>query len=115
MRAIPLVAAVLLSFGCERRHERKLGHAFEGEIISIATAKQLHPDSSAVVHGRLTEKCPVAGCWFVLHDSAGTIRVDTKSAGFVVVDIPLQTLVTVAGKIATNETERIVEATGLRY
>jgi len=43
-----------------------------------------------VLHGRMTQKCPVAGCWFMLHDETGTIKVDTKNAGFVVVDIPLQ-------------------------
>jgi uncharacterized protein YdeI (BOF family) len=61
------------------------------------------------------EKCPVAGCWFVLRDQTGTIRVDTKNGGFVVVDVPLKTTVVVAGQIATNGSERFLDATGVRY
>ncbi|HMJ92351.1 MAG TPA: hypothetical protein VK530_21190, partial [Candidatus Acidoferrum sp.] len=61
------------------------------------------------------EKCPVAGCWFMLRDSSGTIKVDTKNAGFVVVEVPLQSIVTISGRVVTNGTERFIDATGLRY
>lgn len=63
----------------------------------------------------MTKKCPVAGCWFMLHDESGTIKVDTKNAGFVVVDVPLNSRITVAGRLATNGAERVIDATGLRY
>jgi len=63
----------------------------------------------------MTQKCPVAGCWFMLRDDTGTIKVDTKNAGFVVVDVPLNASMTVAGRVATNGTERFIDATGLRY
>ena len=63
----------------------------------------------------MIEKCPVAGCWFRLRDQTGTIKVDTKAASFVVVDVPLQQTMTVAGKVATEGNEVVLEATGLRY
>jgi hypothetical protein len=63
----------------------------------------------------MIEKCPEAGCWFVLRDESGAIKVDTKDAGFVVVGVPLQVSLTVAGRLTTNGTERMLAATGLRY
>jgi len=63
----------------------------------------------------MIEKCPVAGCWFVVRDDSGKIKVDTKNAGFVVVDVPLQMPVLIAGRVATNGAERFIDATGVRY
>ena len=57
----------------------------------------------------------MAGCWFDVRDPSGTLRVDTKAAGFVVLDLPLQTTVTVSGRVARSGAERILDATGLRY
>ena len=51
----------------------------------------------------------------MLRDADGTIKVDTKNAGFVVVNVPLRSTVTVAGRVITNGTERFIDATGLRY
>lgn len=67
------------------------------------------------VSGVMIEKCPQAGCWFVIRDATGTLRVDTKTAGFVVVDIPLNQQLTVAGQVITNGTEVLLAATGVRY
>ena len=63
----------------------------------------------------MIEKCPVAGCWLRVQDRTGTIKVDTKSAGFVVVNVPLESKVTVAGKIVMEGDETVIEAEGLRY
>jgi hypothetical protein len=51
----------------------------------------------------------------MLHDETGTVKVDTKNAGFVVVSVPLNSILTVAGRVMTNGTERFIEATGARY
>jgi len=63
----------------------------------------------------MIEKCPIAGCWFRLRDNTGVIKVDTKSAGFVVVNVPLESRVTVAGKVIINGDDVMLEATGIRY
>jgi uncharacterized protein YdeI (BOF family) len=63
----------------------------------------------------MVEKCPIAGCWLRLQDSTGTIKVDTKSAGFVVVNVPLETKITISGRIVNEGDEVLVEASGLRY
>jgi len=62
----------------------------------------------------MIEKCPTAGCWFRLRDSTGVIKVDTKSAGFVVVDVPLEAKITVAGRVLTDGNDAQIEATGIQ-
>jgi len=65
--------------------------------------------------GIMVEKCPTAGCWLRLKDTTGTIKVDTKAAGFVVVKVPLKTQITVMGNVINEGNEVVLAATGLRY
>ena len=67
------------------------------------------------LEGVMIEKCPTAGCWFRLRDGTGVIKVDTKSAGFVVVNVPLEAKITVAGKAVADGQDVQIEATGIRY
>ena len=82
---------------------------------SILAALASGPGTEATIQGVLVEKCPVAGCWFVLHDATGTVRVDTKSAGFVVVDVPLNSRLVVAGRWVREGNETNLAASGVRY
>lgn len=82
--------------------------------LAIASLASTHGAAPVVVQGEMTEKCPVAGCWFMLKDSTGVVRVDTKSAGFVVSDVPVHTHITVAGKV-THGAEAGIAATGIRF
>jgi uncharacterized protein YdeI (BOF family) len=114
MRPLALLAMLALA-GCGN-HPHTLGQSFpEQSIVSVAEAQRTNVEAAVVVRGAMTEKCPIAGCWFMLRDTAGTIKVDTKNAAFVVVDVPLHSTVTVAGRIATNGNERFIDATGLRF
>lgn len=81
---------------------------------TIAAALAAAP-GTVTVEGAMIEKCPVAGCWFVIRDSSGTLKVDTKSAGFVVTEVPLQQRVTVTGTLTSQGAERELNATGIRY
>jgi hypothetical protein len=63
----------------------------------------------------MTEKCPVAGCWFTMKDSTGTIRIDTRTANFVVVDVPLKSQLLVSGRVIKNGDTREIEASGIRF
>jgi uncharacterized protein YdeI (BOF family) len=108
-----LFAAVVA--GCSPRGPQLLGTSFEGNTVPIAAALETNGSAALVVQGDMTEKCPVAGCWFILQDPSGQLKVDTKNAGFVVVNVPLKSRVTVAGRVTTNGSERLMEATGLRF
>jgi uncharacterized protein YdeI (BOF family) len=110
-----LLLGTALLTGCTDQSQETLGAAFEGNPIPVSTAQKAAADSSVVVRGTMTEKCPVAGCWFMLRDETGTIKVDTKNAGFVVVDVPLKASLVVGGRVMTNGTHRFIEASGVRY
>jgi uncharacterized protein YdeI (BOF family) len=84
----------------------------DGPIVSVADVKPV--GAPVTVHGTMIEKCPVAGCWFMLRDKSGVIKVDTKNAGFVVSDVPVNTEVTVSG-VAAKTGERRIAAIGMRY
>jgi len=110
-----LLACLLLATACRDSGATVLGKAPKGQPRSILSVRAGDTPPQVTISGVMIEKCPVAGCWFRLRDSSGTIKVDTKSAGFVVVDVPLQRQVTVAGKVVAEGSDVILEATGLCY
>jgi uncharacterized protein YdeI (BOF family) len=111
-----LILAVLAA-GCARPDAAIRGAAPEGAPRLIAAAKSAALETPVTIQGQMIEKCPVAGCWFILRDKTGTIKVDTKTAGFVVLDVPLQTRMTVGGRVVRegDGSTRMIEAAGLRY
>ena len=117
LRRLPLLVlgCLLLAGGCAPREARTLGAPPSGEPAPVSAARAAREGTSLVVAGEMVEKCPVAGCWFDLRDGSGAIRVDTKSAGFVVLDVPLRARVTVAGRVKASGEEPQIEAAGLRY
>lgn len=108
-------ACLALVSGCASQGRTVLGAAPKGLPVTVAAAQASAVKQPVTVHGKMVEKCPVAGCWFMLKDSTGVIKVDTKSAGFVVLDVPVGADMTVSGKAAANGAERMMEATGVRY
>jgi uncharacterized protein YdeI (BOF family) len=116
MRAASAVLIlILIATGCRPSSGTVLGKITDGEVRSIQSVKADGTSAPVVLQGMMIEKCPVAGCWFRLQDGTSVVKVDTKSAGFVVVDVPLKTRMTVAGKIVRNGSEVEIEATGIRY
>lgn len=87
----------------------------KGEPRTILSVKAGDTPTQVTLSGVLIEKCPVAGCWFRLRDNSGVVKVDTKAAGFVVVDVPLEKQMTVAGKVTVEGDEVVLQATGIRY
>jgi len=116
MRAawVPLMLLVLVG-GCAKPHGSVLGRAPKGDPRSVISVKAGDTPPDVTVGGVMIEKCPIAGCWFRLRDSTGTILVDTKPAGFVVVNVPTESHVTVSGKVVTVGDEVLIEAAGIRY
>ncbi|HLK55371.1 MAG TPA: hypothetical protein VKU00_02330 [Chthonomonadaceae bacterium] len=101
--------------GCNQAPQHVLGVA--PAALVTATTHELasaSSDKKVTLQGEMIEKCPVAGCWFMLKDKTGVVRVDTKAAGFVVSDVPLHTTMTVSGQVVPG-TEPQVAATGIRY
>ena len=101
--------------GCHKPQGTVLGKAPKGAPTTVLAIRAGDTPQQVILSGVMVEKCPVAGCWFKLQDSTGTIRIDTKAAGFVVVNVPLESKMTVSGKIVTEGDETLVEASGVRY
>ena len=116
MRSLALIVLPLVFLalaGCGRQPAQTMGSAAAfGPVTAI---RDLKPTAAPVtIRGTMIEKCPVAGCWFKVQDSSGVLKVDTKTAGFVVVDVPVGSRVTVSGKFQV-EPEREISALGVRY
>jgi uncharacterized protein YdeI (BOF family) len=110
-----LCVALVLVAGCGKHSERTLGAAVQGTPLSVAKLSDAETDGPFLLEGTMTKKCPVAGCWFVLTDKTGTIKVDLKNSEFVVVDVPLNAHIAVAGRLSTNDTGLVLEASGMRF
>jgi hypothetical protein len=117
-RHLVLIAAafcVVAAFGCHSGPQHVLGTAFVGTApAAIQALASRKAPAHVIVQGEMIEKCPVAGCWFVLKDKTGVVRVDTKNAGFVVSDVPLHSHLTVAGTVISG-TQPGIAATGVKY
>jgi uncharacterized protein YdeI (BOF family) len=110
-----LLLTVALATGCARQPGKVLGKSPAGDLSNIIAVRAGETRPKVTLSGVMVEKCPAAGCWFYLQDDTGIMRVDTKAARFVVVDVPLQTKVTVSGAVVTSSEDVSIQATGLRY
>jgi len=116
MRAVGvLLIAIMLGFGCSKRDALVLGQTPNGDTRTINSVKAVGPGTAVVLNGTMIEKCPVAGCWFRLRDETGIIKVDTRSAGFVVAKVPVNSKLVVSGKLVTDGDDVAIEALGIRY
>ena len=114
-RHLPALLCLCLLAACGGGKGSVLGKPPKGEPRNISLIQGGEAPASVVVRGHLVEKGPVAGCWFRLQDDTGTIKVDTKAAGFVVTHLRMGTTLTVGGTVAWEGAEAVVQATGLRY
>jgi uncharacterized protein YdeI (BOF family) len=108
-----IAATVVLCGGCAAP-TTKLGQEPSGMGVQT-TVRDARPSQTVSLSGVMVEKCPTSGCWFRVRDETGIIRVDTRAAGFVVTNVPLQSQITVAGKVVKRGDEKSVLASGLRY
>jgi uncharacterized protein YdeI (BOF family) len=106
---------VLLGSGCGKPKGTVLGKEPNGQPQTVLSVRAGTAPSQFTLSGVMIEKCPTAGCWFRLRDDTGVIKVDTKTAGFVVVGVPLETKITVAGRMVADGNDVQIEATGVRY
>lgn len=113
--ALVTFVGLLLVAGCGKPSGKVLGKAPKGKPDSVLSVKGGTTAPQVVLSGAMIEKCPTAGCWFRLRDDTGVIKVDTKLAGFVVVNVPVNSKVTVGGKVIADGDDVQIEATGIQY
>lgn len=86
-----------------------------GETANVAAIQKMKLTSPVVARGTMVEKCPIAGCWFKLHDPTGIIKVDLKATKLNVLDKPLNSEVTVRGKVVQNGSEKMIQAASATF
>jgi uncharacterized protein YdeI (BOF family) len=99
------VGSLVLLLGCSGPRSEVRGKEPAGTVSTAAALRQAAARAPVTVRGTMVEKCPVAGCWFILQDGTGRVRVDLKNAGFVVTDLPLGRAVTVSGTLRRASTD----------
>jgi uncharacterized protein YdeI (BOF family) len=109
-----------LALGCGGPRSEVRGQVPGGTVSTAAVLRQAAARAPVTVQGTMVEKCPVAGCWFILQDRTGRVRIDLKNAGFVVTDVPLGRAVTVSGTLrrasgGSGPADPEVVATGARF
>jgi uncharacterized protein YdeI (BOF family) len=105
---------VLGAFGCGQKG-KLLGKAPQDPHSTVFAIQAGDAPARLTLEGKMVEKCPQAGCWFRIDDGTGVIKVDTKSAGFVVTSVPLNAKLKVAGKLHHLEDDVQIDATGVSY
>lgn len=110
-----LVILLPLAAGCAGRQAELRGQPPSGHTTPVARLASSPVNQKVTVHGTMIEKCPAAGCWFVLQDDTGRIRVDLKAAGFVVTDRPTGGPVTVSGRLKRDGEEPVIIASGAKF
>jgi uncharacterized protein YdeI (BOF family) len=109
-----LFTALVFGSACGNKG-KVLGKAPKEPLSTVLAIHAGDAPANLSLEGTMIEKCPQAGCWFRLKDDTGVIKVDTKAAGFVVTEVPLNSKVKIAGKVANAGGEPQVLATGLVY
>jgi uncharacterized protein YdeI (BOF family) len=113
--SLSVSAALLLLGGCAGHRSEVRGRPPSGPPVTVARLAGARTNGTVTVHGTMIEKCPTAGCWFVLQDDTGRVRVDLKAAGFVVTDVPTGGAVSVTGRLRRDAEEPVVVASGARF
>ena len=98
---------------------RELGHPPRTAVTTTIAAVHQNPHAFAGktigLTGRMTERCPTAGCWFYLSDGTGDLRVDAQEGGFSVLGLPMGARLTVFGRVVREPGEDPqLEAVGAR-
>lgn len=102
--------------GCAKQtQEPQASQQSNTKFVSIAAIRKTKNATPVVAHGIMVEKCPIAGCWFKLHDKTGTIKVDLKATKQTVLDVPLNSEVTVNGKVVPDGSEKMIQAASATF
>lgn len=113
-RIVITITLALVLTGCGSKQSTVLGKIPAQEASATVRELPKKAGTAVTLQGEMIEKCPVAGCWFMLRDKTGVVRVDTKAAGFVVSEVALHTKMIVTGTVTTGP-DSAIKATGLRY
>jgi hypothetical protein len=108
-RVVVLICLLVLAVGwatwtmraASASHE--LGHlphtSVQATIAALRHDPRAFSGKTVALTGRMTDRCPTAGCWFYLNDGTGDLRVDAREGGFSVLGLPIGARLTVFGTL----------------
>jgi RecJ-like exonuclease len=85
---VPIVVVVIVGAGAWyalRPQKQTLGGSPASEALqttNIGTLNQDMAGRTVQIEGTIAEECPHTGCWAVIQDDTGRIRIDTNKGGF---------------------------------
>ena len=105
---VPIVVVVLVVAGAWytlRPQRETLGEvaAQPAPVTPIGEISADQVGQSVTIEGTITKQCPSTGCWAVVRDDTGEIRIETADGGFA---LPLHKEgrpITVTGKVVLKE------------
>jgi len=90
------------------------GEAPGETVTAIPAALQSKVEQKLTIRGKLVERCPSEGCWFVLEGEKGfRMTVDIEAQPFRVLDLPLGTELTAVGKVVQRGPRTLLEGAGV--
>jgi hypothetical protein len=81
--------------------------ATSATIAALRGSPAAFAGKTVAVTGRMTDRCPTAGCWFYLNDGTGDLRVDARAGSFSVSGLPVGARLTVYGKLIREPGEEL--------
>ncbi len=83
---VPLIAVAVVAaagwYALRPKAETFGRYATDAQIVRIGDLDQTHVGQRAAIEGKIVEECPHSGCWAVIEDATGQIRIDTNKGGF---------------------------------
>ncbi len=82
----PLIVAVLVVgavWFLARKPAEQLGNTDGG--AAVVAIGEINPElvgQTVAIEGTIEQECPHSGCWAVIKDATGSIRIDTQKGGF---------------------------------
>lgn len=85
---VPIIVVVIVGAGAWyalRPQKQTFGGLPAGEALQttdIGSLNQEMASQTVQIEGTIHEECPHTGCWAVIQDDTGKIRIDTNKGGF---------------------------------
>lgn len=83
---IPLVAVTVVAaagwYALRPKAEALGRYSADVQTVRIGELGETHVGQRVAIEGRIVEECPHSGCWAVIEDATGQIRIDTNKGGF---------------------------------
>ncbi|MBD3293319.1 MAG: hypothetical protein GF393_10375 [Armatimonadia bacterium] len=85
--SVPLIALVVIAGAAwylTRPETETLGapQASGVDAVSIGDISEEQVGQTVAIEGTIEQECPHSGCWAVIDDGTGQIRIDTQKGGF---------------------------------